>query len=74
MRKDWTPIKASNRLELEKDYKLLSEALSQYGMDEKDKVRLEEEINSWYEDKYRYIDESTGFERVDAAIGRVQIS
>jgi len=53
---------------VQKDYEQLEKALLQYGLGNGERESFTANIISWYEDKYKYIDDSTGFERLDAAI------
>ena len=60
--------KESSRTAVQKDHEQLRNALTWYGLGDEAKERFNQDIDHWYEAKYRYIDDSTGFERLDAAI------
>ncbi len=60
--------KEDSRTKVQKDYEQLQKALLQYGLGNGERQKFTVGINSWYEDKYKYIDDSIGFERLDAAI------
>ena len=60
--------KESSRMAVQKDHEQLRNALTWYGLGDEDRKRFHQDIDHWYEAKYRYIDDSTGFERLDAAI------
>ncbi|HHV16015.1 MAG TPA: BREX system P-loop protein BrxC [Gelria sp.] len=60
--------KDSSRTAVQKDYEQLGKALLQYGLGDEDRERFSLDVNNWYKEKYQYINASTGFERLDAAI------
>ncbi|MDD2215258.1 MAG: BREX system P-loop protein BrxC [Eubacteriales bacterium] len=60
--------KEYSKTTVQKDYEQLTKVLTWYGLSDEDKKRFNRDINSWYEAKYCYIDDSIGFERLDAAI------
>ncbi len=60
--------KTASKTAVQKDCELLMNAANSYGLSEQDGRRFKEEIEKWYAEKYRYIDKSPGFERLDAVI------
>ncbi|MDD3272370.1 MAG: hypothetical protein PHR04_09790, partial [Syntrophomonadaceae bacterium] len=60
--------KENSRTAVQKDHEQLEKALLQYGLGNGEREKFTTDIDNWYEDKYKYIDDSAGFERLDAAI------
>lgn len=60
--------KENSRTAVQKDHEQLEKALLQYGLVNGEREKFTTDIDNWYKDKYKYIDDSAGFERLDAAI------
>jgi hypothetical protein len=60
--------KNTSRVAVEQDHNALINAADAYGLSEQQQQYFKKTIENWYTDKYRYIDNSPTFERLDAAI------